>query len=269
MGKVMLRLYRSGGAQDIELLQEAMSDADWARLRRNLCRYLEDKGQSASAEVLRNNAFEVCKATNTFGDDFHVLYLRASSEQYVEMEHEVDAKSGSVWRYREIADAMEALNHPVRFIAADVDMQDLDVIPAPDLKITSTVVEHALDDAQSLLRNRGVVSGLDRVHTAFHGYLKAICTDANITTSGDPSITGLFKVLRKQHPALQVKVGAESVDRVLKAMAVIVDALNPLRNKGSVAHPNELLDEADAMLAINSVRTLLHYLNTRIPPQQG
>jgi hypothetical protein len=264
----MLRLFRSGSAQDIDLVQEAMSDDEWARLRRNVCRHLEEKGEFASAEMLRRNRFELWAATNTFNDDFEILYLRTSSQQYIEMEREVDELANPL-KYREIAGAMRTLNHPVRFIAADVDTQEVDVVSTPDLKITSTVVEHALDDVESLLKNRSAVSGLDRVHTAFHGYLKAICADANIATSNDPSITELFKLLRKQHSGLQVKAGAESIDHILKAMAVIVDALNPLRNKGSVAHPNELLDDAEAMLAINSVRTLLHYLNTKISPQRG
>ena len=46
--------------------------------------------------------------------------------------------------------------------------------------------------------------------------------------------------------------------RVALAMANIVDALNPLRNRASLAHPNTgLLEEPEAMLVINAVRTLL------------
>lgn len=46
---------------------------------------------------------------------------------------------------------------------------------------------------------------------------------------------------------------------------MIVDALNPLRNRASLAHPNEsLLAEPEAMLVINSVRTLLHYIDSRV-----
>jgi hypothetical protein len=49
------------------------------------------------------------------------------------------------------------------------------------------------------------------------------------------------------------------------AFATVVDALNPVRNRGSMAHANAtLLDEPEAMLVINAVRTLLHYLNAKI-----
>jgi hypothetical protein len=48
-------------------------------------------------------------------------------------------------------------------------------------------------------------------------------------------------------------------------MATIVDALNPLRNKASLAHPTEeLLADAEAMLVINAVRTLVHYLEKKM-----
>jgi hypothetical protein len=48
-------------------------------------------------------------------------------------------------------------------------------------------------------------------------------------------------------------------------MAQIVDVLNPVRNQKSMAHPNEdLLEEPEAMLVANAVRTLLHYLNAKL-----
>jgi hypothetical protein len=110
------------------------------------------------------------------------------------------------------------------------------------------------------------VSGLDRVHTALHGYIKAACMDLGLAPRDDAGITELFKVLRRSHPALRRLVpGAKDIDRILNPMASIIDALNPLRNRGSVAHPNdELLEEPEAMLVINAVRTLLHHLNSRL-----
>jgi hypothetical protein len=43
-----------------------------------------------------------------------------------------------------------------------------------------------------------------------------------------------------------------------------MDALQPIRNNASVAHPNEaLLDAPEAMLVVNTARTLLHYLDAK------
>ena len=79
-------------------------------------------------------------------------------------------------------------------------------------------------------------------------------------------MTNLFEILRTQHPALAAREPrAADIDRVLKAMASIVDTLNPVRNRASAAHPNEsVLKGPEAMLVINSVNTLLHYRDVRL-----
>jgi len=149
----------------------------------------------------------------------------------------------------------------------DVNFDD-DVahVSAPVLKVTSDVVEIALSDAETLLAGGKALSAVDRAHTSFHGYLKAVCQDANIPFGSDPSITDLFKLIRSSHPSLTAAIpGMKDVDQILRPMATIVNSMNPLRNNGSVAHPNEhLLEQPEAMLVINAVRTLLHYLNSRL-----
>lgn len=129
-------------------------------------------------------------------------------------------------------------------------------------------VDLALRNAEVLLASQGAVSALDRVHTALHGYLLSACDRADIEYNEDPSLTDLFKRLRENHPALapeQLGVRPEDTRRLLGAMATVVDVLNPLRNKGTLAHPNAaLLDQPEAMLAINATRTLLHYLDPKL-----
>ena len=131
--------------------------------------------------------------------------------------------------------------------------------------VTSAVVERALADAETLLTTTGATSALDRVHTALHGYLKEICRSHKIEPEKDAPTTRLFKLLRAQCPEFLVTAHGEQSERVLSAIAQILDAMNPLRNRGSVAHPNErLLDNPEAMLCINATRTVFHYLNSKI-----
>jgi len=70
--------------------------------------------------------------------------------------------------------------------------------------------------------------------------------------------------LRVNHPAFcRTGAQAEAIERMHRAVATIVDALNPVRNNATLAHPNPiLLDEPEAMLVINAARTLLHYLDS-------
>jgi hypothetical protein len=139
-------------------------------------------------------------------------------------------------------------------------------VSSPALRITSAVVDRAIADAETLLQSSGATSGVDRVHTALHGYLLLVCDDAAITHSSDPSLTDLYKLLRAHHPELNALAShSAEVDRILKALAAAIDALNTLRNRGSVAHPNpHLLEHDEALLAINCARTILHYLDAKL-----
>jgi ABC-type transporter Mla subunit MlaD len=72
-----------------------------------------------------------------------------------------------------------------------------------------------------------------------HGYLHAVCDVENIVYGKDDSMTKLFKLLRQHHPALR-NLGARSqdIEPILQSSASIMDALNPIINNASVAHPN-------------------------------
>ena len=127
-------------------------------------------------------------------------------------------------------------------------------------------VERALADAEQLIYSRGAASGVDRVHTALHAYLKGIAEKASLQFPENAGITTLFKLLCGSHPALHVpEPRAGEIDRVIRSISTILDALNPVRNRASGAHPTEaVLRGPEAMLVINSVRTLLHYLDAKL-----
>ena len=144
-------------------------------------------------------------------------------------------------------------------------LENLGPVASPTLTITSDVVERAINDAETLLKESGATSGVDRVHTALHGYLEAVCNREGMTYKDDASLTELFKLLRQLHPAL-VDMGAHSTEmlKVLRSLSAVLDALSALRNRGSVAHPNPaLLDQPEAMLCINVARTILHYFDAK------
>jgi Abortive infection C-terminus/HEPN domain len=140
------------------------------------------------------------------------------------------------------------------------------IVPAAVPRITSAVVERALADAANLLKTSGPVSAVDRAHTALHGWLKAACVEAAIPLTSDPNINEVFSALREKHPKLQITgPRAEEITKILRALSKILDSLNTLRNRASVAHPNEqLLDESEAMLVINTAQTLLHFLDAKL-----
>ncbi|MGB6059551.1 MAG: abortive infection family protein [Microthrixaceae bacterium] len=129
----------------------------------------------------------------------------------------------------------------------------------------SESVQRALEDADNLMRTSGPQSAVDRVHTALHGYLLSLCDDAEIAHGDRPTMNQLFKALRREHPSLgSLGVRADDVAKMLGSMASILDALNPVRNNASMAHPtSSLVKEAEAVLVINTARTLLTYFDAK------
>jgi len=139
-------------------------------------------------------------------------------------------------------------------------------VDGPTPIITSAIVQHTIADAETLLRTRGASSGVDRIHTVLHGYLRAACEKSAITYTKDDTIGALFRLIRENHPGFTTP-GPRSQDiiQIVRSFASIMDVLNPIRNNASAAHPNkELLAEPEAMLVINAARTILHYLDAKL-----
>lgn len=137
--------------------------------------------------------------------------------------------------------------------------------PAP--VSTSEVVRAALGDAEVLIREGRPSSAVDRVHTALHGHLRALCDAENVPVNvGDPSITVLLKALRENHARFQERVAfSDETRRMVMQMSTALEALNTIRNKASLAHPNEeLLGAAEANLAIDAARTVFRYVDAKV-----
>jgi hypothetical protein len=260
----MLVLYRASGSAGFELAGRALSPDGWQRLMRNVCRLLEMRDQHRAAELLRSFPFEVMDATNDFRDDFSVLHATVPLEEYVNAEAYKDQESRTA--FQQIATTITEVGPYIRFIAIALDTDAApEPVASPTLQFTSEVIERALNDAERLLTTSGPSSAVDRVHTAIHGYVRAMCAQINIG-SGGAGLTELFKHLREQHPAFQdLGPHSDQILRMLRALSTILDTMNTLRNRASVAHPNDdILANPEAMLAINAVRTVLHYLDSKV-----
>jgi hypothetical protein len=259
----MFLLYYGSGSREVDLVNET-NPAIWGLMRNKAVSYLTISGAKESANLLSQLPFEHWAGTNSFADHFDLLYLHISIAQYLQMKLDAETPDNRQ-RFRLIAEALEEGGNPIRFIAVCMIDDNADAVSTPTLEITSAVVERALLDFETLTKSNGAVSGIDRVHTALHGYLIAICKDANITAKDNADITTLFTLVRQQHSKFQAHPTGTESQKMLRGLAQIVDAMNPVRNHSSLAHPNEqLLEEPEAMLVANAVRSLLHYLNMKL-----
>ncbi|PLX25737.1 hypothetical protein C0580_01510 [Candidatus Parcubacteria bacterium] len=139
-----------------------------------------------------------------------------------------------------------------------------DYLSEPDLLSADHVLE-ILEDAKSLIEHRKAASAVDRVHTAFHGYLREVCKNEGINFLEKDGLVVLVKKIFSEHTKLKIAVKSTEVQNIVRNLASISDSLNPVRNQGSRAHPNEhVLEEPEAVLIINTVRTLLSYIESKI-----
>jgi Abortive infection C-terminus len=260
---MMYFLYHSTGSQHVELVSQVHPDL-FGLIRRQVVSTLRMYGSKQSADLLEHLPFELWKGTNGFGDEFELLYLRLNMAKINEwgLDGEVNTS-----RFTAIARTFEGLQSPIRFIAIDplTDDPGVAVVTTPTLATSSAVVQRALKDFETLVREGGAVSGVDRIHTALHGHLLEICRQSNISHAPGADITALFNFIRQQHPKFQNHAPGTEPQKMFRGLAQVVDAMNPVRNQSSMAHPNPvLLDEPEAMLAANAVRSLLHYLNMKL-----
>jgi hypothetical protein len=131
---------------------------------------------------------------------------------------------------------------------------------------TMDVVRRAIDDVDALLQKGGPTSAVDRIHTSLHGHLQYLCDEAGIEYDRDNSNVALLKKLRGEHPRLKdLGPREQDITKILNAFGSVLDALNPVRNNASVAHPNrDLLGREEAQLVVNAGRTLLTYLDSKL-----
>lgn len=195
---------------------------------------------------------------------------RTTREKFVGILASADAKAqaailrGVARKYPQGSETQrtpEAFKHLARLVqkcASDL------TVPQHDPRVSSTVVRQALADAAVLLRERGPSSAVDRVHTALHGYLEALCSRHSLPAKEDANVPSLFKCVRSHHPAFQNTSEASPSVKALQGLAQVVEALNTARNHNSLAHPNdEILDASDATLALNCANALIQYLDSK------
>lgn len=173
---------------------------------------------------------------------------------------------GAIERFPVGSEPPSRTNELKNLLLAEADkLEKIGFISDPDLAYTSEVVFEALEDASSLVKERKAVSAVDRLHTAFHGYLRSICEQASIDFIESDDLVSLTKKIFQSHPKFQSLVRGGDIGNIAKSLASVSTALNPIRNRVSLAHANEtLLDEPEAIFVINAVKTIMTYLESRL-----
>jgi hypothetical protein len=138
----------------------------------------------------------------------------------------------------------------------------------PDLRSAGNTVIQAIRDATILLTRHGSTNAFDRVHTAFHGYLRCLCGVAGVSAGKpNPSPAELWGALKKSAVFAAMYASqpeGHNFERLHSTLGGIVSATETLRNRTSLAHPNEeLIPPDEASLAIDAMSAMVNYLNRK------
>ena len=198
-------------------------------------------------------------------DEFEQI-LRMQSPQNQARILRAGVKEFFVWSQNDYETPQEKLEPRLEAVASRLESESTMVdIAVPSS--TSESVKASLEEAANAIHRGGVSRAVDRMHTALHAHIKFICDEASIQYADSPKMKSIFNTLRENHPAFGDEgPRAQDVDNILDKLSAMIDALNPIRNKASLSHPPEveLLEEAEATLAVNAAASIFNYLEQKI-----
>ncbi|MCM7491578.1 abortive infection family protein [Enterobacter hormaechei] len=123
-------------------------------------------------------------------------------------------------------------------------------------------IYNVLKDAETLITQRGAGEAFDRVHTALHAMLRAICDKHSIKRKDDDRVDELLSLINSHLKVQKNSERNQTVFEMLRSANAILSKANFLRNQHSNAHPtNGLLNDADAKFAINLIRSIMSYVD--------
>lgn len=125
-------------------------------------------------------------------------------------------------------------------------------------------LRRALGDATTLMAQGRYGSSVDRVHTALHGYLRICLDELEVKYEESDMMPKLFNLLYKKWE----EVGNSEINnmmlKALRSASSILDSLNDIRNRYSLAHPNEeIVNEAEAKFVLGLTENICNYIQVR------
>ncbi|WP_320927879.1 abortive infection family protein [Hungatella sp.] len=144
-------------------------------------------------------------------------------------------------------------------------VEHYEIIDFSTISLTE-VIRKAISDAELLMGEGKYDSAFDRVHTAFHGYLRKLLDNKGVAYEESDTLSQLYT---KLHTELSSNIGsteiAELVKKSLRSASGIIAAINEMRNRHSLSHPNDdLLQKREAEFAIRLIKDLSDYINNII-----
>lgn len=104
------------------------------------------------------------------------------------------------------------------------------------------------------------IEALDRLHTYMVRYSKDLCKRHKLTFTKDEPLHALFGKYAK-HLKDESLVNSQMTFKILGNATQQLDKYNDTRNNESLAHDNELVNDNEAILILNSIANLIRFVD--------
>lgn len=127
------------------------------------------------------------------------------------------------------------------------------------------VISKAIEDAEVFMSDGKYDSAFDRVHTAFHGYLRKKLDDLGESYEESDTLNQLYNKLHN-YVGVNIEIDQSGLMKTaLRSASGIINSINELRNRHSLVHPNEsIISVREAELCIRLVKELSDYIERSI-----
>lgn len=147
-------------------------------------------------------------------------------------------------------------------VEIEIMVEQHEIIDFTMISVTS-IITQSISDAELFMKEGKYASAFDRVHTAFHGYLRKILDDMNVQHEESETINQLYNKLHSKIGCkIEPKPVADLIKTLIRSASGVISSINDIRNRHSLSHPNEeIIDENEALLAIRIIKELANYIN--------
>jgi len=143
-----------------------------------------------------------------------------------------------------------------------MEEEDIESIDVEEIANLNQILREAIDDAEILIENGKPANAYDRIYTALHGVLKQKCEEQDIQIGDRDTVTSILSKIRKHLHGVEPADKTTETAKILASISKIIDILNEMRNKKSLAHPNKtLLENDEAIFVINISKAIMRYVN--------
>lgn len=151
-------------------------------------------------------------------------------------------------------------DHFLTDIETGIIISKHEVIDFTGISVTD-VIAKAIEDAELFMSDGKYDSAFDRVHTAFHGYLRKILDDLGESYEESDTLNQLYNKLHTYVSSNIANDQSGIIKTALRSASGVISAINDLRNRHSLAHPNgSIISVREANLCIRLVKELSDYI---------